>query len=353
MRFSLFTLSCTVSLLLLTGCDKAHQASSKKIAGPVTSSVAMVSPQFGTFSTQILATASIQPSPDGIVSITAPVTGTVNKIHVAIGDKISKNSPLITIRSSDVSDVHSARLSAKATCTQAKQAYRMNQELFKLGAITANDLSLSLSSLQQAEAMEKGLSQKLNYYGASSDQTLALHSPINGVVYEIGTHLGEKVSNDTTQPLLKIANTHKKIVVATVYEKDLSAFYAGKQVEIKVDSDEAAPIKGVVTYISDVLDPENKTNKVYIQPSTDAPQLHINMFANISLNSDVKDVFRIPKKSLLFKEGKFIVFSKNKSKFIPLTVTLISDDPKDDFSLVKGIPANTKIALEAIALEKE
>ena len=110
MRFSLFTLSCTVAFILLAGCDKAHQASSQKIAEPIVQSLAMISPQFGTFSTQILATASIQPSPDGIVSITAPVTGTVNKIHVTIGDKISKNSPLITIRSSDISDVDSDRL---------------------------------------------------------------------------------------------------------------------------------------------------------------------------------------------------------------------------------------------------
>lgn len=354
MRFPLFlTLSCTVSLLLLTGCDKAHKSGTQKVVEPVAVSTAMVLPQFGTFSTQILATASIQPSPDGIVSITAPVTGAVDKIHVTIGQQISKNSPLITIRSSDISDVHSDQLSAKSAYTQAKYTYSMNQELLKLGAITANDLALSLSSLQQAEAIEKGLSQKLNYYGASSDQTLALHSPINGVVYEIGTHLGEKVSNDATQPLLKIANTHKKIVVATVYEKDLPAFYIGKQVEIKVDNDEVAPIKGTVTYISDVLDPENKTNKVYIQPSIDAPQLRINMFTNISLNTEIKDVFRIPKKSLLFKEGKFIVFIKNNKQFVPLNVKLISDDPKDDFSLVRGIPSNVQIALEAITLESE
>ena len=77
------------------------------------------------------------------------------------------------------------------------------------------------------------------------------------------------------------------------------------------------------------------------------------MFVNVSLNADIKDVFRIPKKALLFKEGKFIVFIKNKNQFDPLNVQLISDDPNDDFSLVKGIPANTQIALEAIVLEKE
>ena len=272
---------------------------------------------------------------------------------MAIGDKVSTGSALITIRSSDVSDVHSSEIAAQAAYTQSKRTYTMNQELFKLGAITANDLAVSLSNLQQAEATQKGLSQKLSYYGASSDQTLTLKAPISGVVYEVTTHLGDKVSTDTAQALMKIANTHKKIVVATVFEKDLHAFYVGKEVEIKVDNQENKLIKGVVTYISDVLDPDNKTNKVYIQPSADASQLRINMFVNVSLNADIKDVFRIPKKALLFKEGKFIVFIKNKNQFDPLNVQLISDDPNDDFSLVKGIPANTQIALEAIVLEKE
>ncbi|MCX6074415.1 MAG: efflux RND transporter periplasmic adaptor subunit [Campylobacterales bacterium] len=207
--------------------------------------------------------------------------------------------------------------------------------------------------MEQANAMVQGYSQKLNYYGASSGQSLTLHSPINGVVYEVGTHLGEKVTNDASQILIKIANPHKKVIVATVYEKDLSSFIIGKEVEIKTDSDAFEPIKGTITYISDVLDPENKTNKVYIKPSVDAAQLRINMFASITLNADIKNVFRIPKKSLLFKEGKFLVFIQNGNQFSPLNVTLVSDDPKNDFSLIKGLPENTKIALEAIALEKQ
>ncbi|MFA5216441.1 efflux RND transporter periplasmic adaptor subunit [Sulfuricurvum sp.] len=352
MRFPL-TLSCTLALLLLTGCDKAPPSGSEKVAATHAPDITLVSPEFGTFNTEISTTASVQPSPDGIVSITAPVDGTINKIHIAVGDKISSGSPLITIRSSDISDVQSDQLSAKAAYTQAKHIYTMNKELFKLGAITANDLALSQSNLTQAEAMVKGFSQKLNYFDAASDQTLTLHSPINGVVYEIATHLGEKISNDTTQALVKIANPHKKVVVATVYEKDLSAFFVGKQVDIKLENSETGPIKGKVTYISDVLDPDNKTIKVYIQPSIDSSELRINTFANIYSGTEKKDVFRIPKKSLLYKEGKFIVFVKKDNQFTPLNVTLVSDDPKDSFSLVKGLPENTQIALEAIALEKE
>jgi len=354
MRLSLLTLSFTAAVLLLGGCDKTNQNTAQNVTAAPKPAIAMVTPEFGTFSAQISVTASVEPSPDGIVSVTAPVTGSVEKIHITVGDKISSHSPLITIRSADVSDVQSDRLSAKAAYTQAKHVHEMNKELFKLGAITANDLAASQSNLKQAEALEKGYAQKLNYFGASSDQSLTLHSPINGVVYEIGTHLGEKVTNDAAQTLIRIANPHKKVVVATVYDKDLPAFFIGKQVDIATENNERLePIRGKVTYISDVMDPENKTTKVYIQPAVDSPELRINMFAKISLGAEKKDVFRIPKRSLLFKEGKFIVFVKKGDKYSPIDVTLVSDDPEDNFSLVKGIPEHTPIALEAIALEKE
>lgn len=354
MRFPLLTLSYAVAFVLLTGCSQEEKASPvQETAVSSQPAIATVAPEYGTFSALISTTASIQPAPDGIVSITAPVTGTVDALHVSIGDKISRNGPLVTIRSSEVSDVQNDRLSAKAGYTQAKHLHEMNKELFKLGAVTANDLAASQSNLQQAEALLNGFSQKLNYFGATSGQTLTLRSPINGVVYEIGTHLGEKVANDTVQTLIKIANPHKKMVVASVYEKDISAFFVGKQVDVAIENHELGSIKGTVTYVSDVLDPENKTTQVYIKPAVDAPDLRINMFANISTGADKKEVFRIPKKSLLFKEGKFIVFIKKGDIFSPLNVTLISDDPQDNFSLVKGLPQNSQIALEAIALEKQ
>ncbi|MCK9371825.1 MAG: efflux RND transporter periplasmic adaptor subunit [Sulfuricurvum sp.] len=354
MRFPLLILSYAVAFVLLTGCNQEQKIPAvQEIAASSQPAIATVAPQYGTFSALISTTASIQPSPDGIVSISAPVTGTVDKLHVSIGDKISQNAPLVTIRSSEVSDVQNDRLSAKANLAQAKHLHDMNKELFKLGAVTANDLAASQSNLQQAEALLNGFSQKLNYFGASSGQTLTLRAPINGVVYEIGTHLGEKVANDAAQPLIKIANPHKKMVVAAVYEKDISAFFVGKEVDITIENREVGPIKGTVTYVSDVLDPENKTTQVYIKPSVDSPDLRINMFANISTGAEQKEVFRIPKKSLLFKEGKFIVFIKKGDQFSPLNVTLISDDPQDNFSLVKGLPQNSQIALEAITLEKQ
>lgn len=354
MRFPLLTLSCSVAFILFTGCNNEEKVPlAQETAASSQVAITTITPEYGTFSTQISTTASVQPSPDGIVSISAPAAGTIDKLHIAIGDKISRNAPLITIRSSDVSDVQNDRLSAKASYAQAKHLHDMNKELFKLGAITSMELATSQSNLQQAEALVKGFTQKLNYYGASSDQTLTLRSPIDGVVYEIETHLGEKVDTDASQPLIKIANPRKKVIVASVYEKDISAFVVGKQVDITLENSDMPPIKGTVTYISDVLDPENKTAQIYIQPAIDSAELKINMFVNISAQADKKEVFRIPKKSLLYKEGKFIVFVKQGEQFSPQNVTLISDDPQDNFSLVKGLPQNSKIALEAITLERQ
>ena len=353
MRFSIFTLFCTVIIFLSTGCNDEHSTVASTAETTKKSEIKTLVPEFGTYSIQASMAASVQPAPDGIISISAPVSGVISNIDVHIGDKITPTSPLITIRSSDISDTQNSQLAAKAAFTQTKHTYEMNKELFNLGAITENDLLLSHSNFQQAEAAMKGYSQKLAYFGASSNQTLVLHASISGVVYEIGTHLGDHITNDTTQPLIKIVDIHKKIVVATVYEKDISAFNVGKEVNIDLDNEQHLQIQGKVMYISDVQDPENKTTKVYIQPAIDSSELRINMFANVLSSVDIKDVYRIPNKSIIYKNGKFIVFVKNGDQFSPLDITIVSDHSTDNFSLVRGLTANTQIALEPIALERE
>jgi len=352
MRFSTLALSCIAAAALFSGCgDEKHPS----IQTPPSHSpeVATIVPEYGTFGTQISATASIQPSPDGIVSLSAPAAGSVEAIHATVGERVSSGSPLLNIRSADVSDVQSDLLSAKAAHTQAKHLYEMNRELFKLGAISANELSSSKTNMQQAEAMEKGFSQKLNYFGATSNQSLTLRSPISGVVYEIATHLGEKVGSGVEEPLIRIADPRKKMIVATVYEKDLFAFTKGKEVQIRVENQDLPAITGKVSYVSDVLDPENKTTKIYIEPSGDTEGLKINMFVTVTTEADKPNVFRIPKTSLLYQEGKFVVYTKQANQFVPMNVTLISDDPQDNYSLIKGLRPNTPIAKEAIALERQ
>ncbi|MDD5052782.1 MAG: efflux RND transporter periplasmic adaptor subunit [Sulfuricurvum sp.] len=352
MRTTFFALSCITALLILSGCEKEEKAHVDLIKS-VQTPIETLTPSYGNFNSIVTANASVEPSPDGIVSISTPISGTVAAIKTSIGENVTPSDTLLSIRSSDVSDVQTDKIAAKAAYTQAKRVYGMNKELLALGAITTNDFAISESNLHQAEAMMNGYSEKLNYMGATSGQTIALRSPIPGVVYEIGTHLGEKVANDSDHILIKVANSHRKIIVATVYEKDLSAFEKGKQVQILVRGHVDTPIEGTITYVSDVLDAENKTTKVYIKPNSDSPLLKINMFTVIHLNAENKNVFRIPKKSLLFKEGKFIVYVKQGENFIPKEVTLVNDDASDDYSLIKGITPNVQIASEAIVLEKE
>lgn len=353
MRTLVLTLSLSAAFILFSGCEQTSSANNAAIITAKQTPIATVTPEFGTFSSQVTATASIEPSPDGIVSISSPVMGTIDSVRVGIGDKVAPSSPLIVIRSADVSDTQNDRLAAKAAYQQAKRTYEMNKELLALGAITANDFALSESSLKQSEAMLKSFDQKLNYYGASSSQMLTLRSPISGVVYEISTHLGEKVDDSSGTVLAKIANPHKKMVVATVYEKDLSAFEKGKKVSITIQNHEDANLTGTVDYVSDVLDAENRTTKVYIKPDTDSSLLRLNMFATIYIDAQNTNVLRIPKKSLLFREGKFVVYVNEQGTFRPHTVTLVTDDPSDDYSLIRGIDPKSLIALEAIALEKQ
>jgi hypothetical protein len=171
------------------------------------------------------------------------------------------------------------------------------------------------------------------------------------VVYDISTHLGEKVTNDPQQVLMKIADPKSKLIVATVYEKDLVAFKVGGKVTISVPRND--DIQGIIDYVNDVVDPINKTVSVTIKPLTSTSNLKLNMFVKVSVDAMYQNVYRLSKKAILFKDGKFIVFVKEGNTFMPHPITVLNDDTSTDFSLIQGIAPKSIIAAEAIAMERQ
>lgn len=339
------------ALLVLTGCEN-HSSNKKEgcsvIAKPV---IATITPTLGTFSSRTTVSAAVQPSPKGVVFISSPTTGTIESININVGTIVSPHTILATIKSSEVSDNVATKIQAQASLEQSKRVYEMNAQLLKIGAITHNELLTSLTAYKQAQALLKGYDQKLSYMGASSGQSLTLRSPIQGVVYDISTHLGEKVTNDPQQVLMKIADPKSKLIVATVYEKDLSAFKVGEKVTISIPRMD--DMQGVISYVNDVVDPINKTVSVTIRPTSATTNLKLNMFVKVSVDAMYQNVYRLSKKAILFKEGKFIVFVKQGNSFTPQPITVLNDDTSTDFSLIEGIKPNSIIAAEAIAMERQ
>lgn len=337
-----------ISLLALAGCEKKELP--KEVAKKAVKTCLVSVQKVEAFTD---ATGTVQPDLEGGAKILSPLAGSIEKIFIRIGDPVRRGTPLASVRSSDVSDAHSGYLSALAQMKQAERSYALNKKLFEIGAVTRNDLLTSEANYEQTKAAVEGLKRKLDVYGSSAAggmrDTLTIRAPIDGRVVDIQAHIGDRF--DTSTPLMTVANSKRSLIVANIYDTDIGKIGKGKEVVFTSDVFPRETFKGVVSYVSDVEDPDSKTIKTYIKPTSGLDLFKQNMFLKIRIVAGERSLPVVAKSSLVYKEGKFFVRLNKGGKFELREVKPVRDI-SDKLTAVEGVQQGDSIACTAIDLEQ-
>lgn len=335
-------------LLLFFGCQakEAPRKETKKETETCEVSVQKVK-------TFIETTGTVQLDLEGGAKIVSPVAGTVDKIFVKVGENVKKGTALVSLRSSEVSDTQASLLSTRAQLKQAEHNLDLNRKLFEIGSVTKSDLLASESNYEQTRALAEGLKKKLDIYGSSSGsdlrENLVLRAPIDGRVVDIQAHLGDRF--DATNPLMTIANPSKSLIVANVYDTEVEKLRQGRKVDFTTDVHPGKILEGLVTYVSDVGDPDSKTFKVYIRPLPGTTLFKPNMFLRIRVLLGEQSLTVVAKSALFYKSHRFYVYEKKGDQFDLKEVKRIQD-VSDKLTAVEGLLEGQHIACSALEQEK-
>ncbi len=339
---------CLIATILLSGCDKKDPPPQEQKKALPTYQV-----KIRKVEAFIEATGTVQPDLDGGAKVLSPLAGAVEKIYVHVGDNVRKGAPLASVRCSDVSDTHAGLIANQAQLRQAERSYNLNKQLFEIGAVTKNDLLNSEASYEQAKAVVSGLQKKLDIYGADPVDghrgSFVIRAPISGRVAEIQAHLGDRF--DTATPLMTVVDPGRIMVVANLYDTDLAKVGKGKEVSFTTDVYPGATFKGMISYVSDVEDPDAKTVKTYIKPLADVGRFKQNMFLKIRILGGEKSLPVVAKSSIIYKEGKFYAQLKRSDSFSLQEVKPVRD-VSDKLMAVEGLAEGDLIAGSAIDLEQ-
>jgi RND family efflux transporter, MFP subunit len=307
-------------------------------------------------------TGSVQPDIEGTSKISAHLPGLVSKIYVKVGDHVKKGDLLVAVTSPDITDIYSSYLSTQTQLKQAERIYNLNKELFEVGAVTKNDLLTSESNLKQSKAMSDGLRTKLTIYGWPSDEnlisqslnrldTILIKASLDGTVTDISAHLGDRV--DTSTVLMTLADPQKSVIVANIYDTDIQKIKKGNKVQFLVDAFPDVTLKGIVSYVGDMSDPETKTTKAYIRILDRKDLFKSNMFLRLKIEDEKKILAVIPQSAMVFMHGKFYAYCSNGS---PKKYDLKEIKPIHEVSgklmAVEGIKVGEEVVYSAIEMEK-
>jgi len=171
----------------------------------------------------------IRVSPDG-------VTGTVLKINVAEGDRVTQGEVLAEL---DHTVYQSQLMKAQSRATLAQADFSRAERLFKQGGISARDYQAAQAGAQSAQA-DLQLAQN------ALDHTF-LKSPVDGIVVEKIGVVGNLL--ESGQVALVVADVDHAWVAANIQETNVGDVKAGQQVSIHVD--EGGNLTGHIIEITD------------------------------------------------------------------------------------------------------
>lgn len=351
MKKELWCIALFLALISCTmGCES--KVESKKEEGIDVKTCKASSQEIEKF---IEATGSIQADVEGGAKIISPLGGVVDKIFIKVGDRVKKGEPLLAIRSPEVSDTYAGYLTNLSQLRQAERIYTMNKELHQVGAVTKNDLLNAEANCEQLKAEAEAYKRKLELYGInltdndSFQDGLVLKAPLDGVVAEIQTHIGDRI--DTTAFLMAVADPRKVMVVANIYDTDIKKIRKDSEIVFYTDVFPEVAFKGTVTYLSDIEDLDSKTVKTYIKVLNDQNLFKLNMFLKIEI-AEGKGIYQIvPKTALLYKDGEFYAYVKDKQGYEIKKVKPVRE-VTEKLMAVKGLTDSDEVVLSAIDMEK-
>ena len=308
----------------------------------------------------------IEANPNRVSHVIAPLSGRVLQVLVRIGDAVKQGDPVLIMESPDLDTAIANHAQAAASVTQAKIAlakaksdYERAKTLYDKGAVAEKELIATQSvvaqsepAVTQAEALTSQALRRLQILGVQPGavgQKLTVRAPIAGKVLEIGVTTSE-FKNDTSASLLTIADLSTVWVSSDVQESHIGQVRKGEHVEIALAAYPNEKFSGRVMQIADVEDPTTRTIKVRAELPNPNGRLRPEMYAQIRLVGEAKQMPVIPAAAILQADGKSVVYRElSKGVFQAVNVTT-GGKSGDKIAIVSGLSKGDRVVTDGVML---
>lgn len=330
------------------------------------------------FAATLRFTGTIEANPQQTQQITPLIGGRVERVLVALGDRVRAGAVIAVISSPEVAEMHgklheaetrfelaeqnyqrvlraenrSALIQAKARLDEAEATLRRTQKLIEIGAGAGKDLiaaeaayktakaeydyqnNISLNrEVQQAKAEVETsrvevlhLRNSLRALGANvpkderkkvehNTSTLALVAPSGGIVTERLVNAGAGI--EAGKPLFTISNISTLWVIANVPESQVSHLRPGLPATIRAAALGSEEITGRIDYIDPLLNEETRTARIRIEINNPGERLKVGTFADITFASTTAPDSKVTSDEIAIPEAAIQRIEERAVVFIP------------------------------------
>ncbi len=301
------------------------------------------------------------------IDIFPQVSGTIEKLCVNEGDKVSHGQILFVIDQVPYKAALNTALAnveaAKAGVATAELTYESNKELFNQKVVSEftlktseNNFLTAKAQLAQAEAQEVNARNDLSY--------TEVKSPSNGVVGALPYRVGALVSSTMAQPLTTVSDNSTMYVYFSMTENQLLALtreYGSMdealnnmpEVELQLNDNTVYEHKGKVESISGVIDRQTGTVVVRAVFPNESRLLHSGASGCVSIPTTYKNCFVIPQEATVQMQDKTLIYKVVDGKAVSALVTVSPISDGREYVVLDGLKEGEEILAAGAGLMRE
>lgn len=356
MKRRLFAVAAPFALLLLTACKREQPAPTANSA-PARSVVETITVHSQQVTNQLALAAKVMANPTSVVHIYPPISGRVVELKVLPGQEVSKGQQIGQLQSSDAAQTRADFQKAKIEAARADLQLQRAKDLLQHEVMAQRDYD-DLKAMDDADRAElERARQALRILGFSENDTsdtIPIHSPISGVVLDVGTAVGElQRSLDNANAIATIADINPIWVVGDLYPRDLGLVHVGQPVEISVTGYPDQVFHGVIDNISDAVDPTSLTLKVRVVLDNPQHKLKPQMYATITVTNN-RGMGIVAPSTAVIQNGKeaFVFVETSPGKYARRIVALgVTHDAT--YEITQGLEDGDKVVSSGAELLRE
>jgi RND family efflux transporter MFP subunit len=269
-----------IAVLLLAGCGSKEEPTTTVVSAAPQKTIQAAVVETKSTSVPIRVEVTGQVAPIFQATLSSRIQGTIDKLLVREGSRVSKGQLLIQLDSRDL-QADLARAHAEVENAKA-HLDRMNQ-LYVQDAVSKQEMENATRTYRVAEASRRAVEAQLSY--------TMVRAPFEGVITEKKVEAGELASPG--QPLLKMEDPLHLRLEATVAEGDLKSVSRGDKIPVVIDALGGQALTGLVSQILPAGDPQTHTFMVKVDlPKT--PGLKTGMFSRFQLDKGLTQTILVP-----------------------------------------------------------
>ena len=304
---------------------------------------------------QLSVTGTVFPDIARTVPVISLASGRIVDIRARLGDAVKKGQLLLRVRSDDISGGFDAYRKAISDELLARKQLDRGKILYEHGAIALGDLEVAQDAEDDAKTTLDTATEHLHLLGSDPDNPkgiVNIVAPTSGVITDQEVTNGAAVQAYSTPNPFTISDLTTVWIVCDVYENDMANVRVGEPAEIKLNAYPNKILKGTISNIGSILDPNIRTAKVRIEVANPGEMMRPGMFASVTLFGKGKQNYAaVQASAIVHLHDRDWVYIPVQEKFKRIEVVSGEQLPNNMQVIVSGLQPGQQVVTNAINLQ--